>query len=111
MPLPGIHREEFLARLQRLDMPAFSTEFRTLCRISFQTWKALQWKMGLMSNEEYCRPAVIYGRFNKGWARRKARGEAREGVLTRIRLTHDVLVRVKLAWCCWVGGGCFGGSS
>jgi hypothetical protein len=52
MPSAGTHREEFFARLQAMDMPAFSTEFRALCRLAWVTWRALNWKMGLVSDEE-----------------------------------------------------------
>jgi hypothetical protein len=37
----------------------------------------------------YSKETFIYGRFNKGWAR----GETREGIMTRMRVKHDLEVR------------------
>ena len=91
-----MHREEFMARLQAMEMPSFSTEVRTVCRLFWITERLLQWKLGLLSDEEYGRESTLYGRFNKRWAR----GDAAEGVLTRMRVKQDIQVgrRVYGLW-------------
>ena len=69
----------------------YTTELRFFIRFWHNSIMSLQWKMGLISDEEYSKETVIYGRINKGWAR----GGTREAVLTRMRIKHDLQARIS----------------